>query len=146
MSSLEELTSAIKKQCNDYGKASVERVCKKLNITFTIKEDAMFSEFDRALNNDVPLRYSNTAIAFIEACFDRGVRISEVQVLFGGYKFLFKDSVGDAIIHKFSDGADEGYLETMGFEFDDGDVSTNTAADLAELIAVEVGNERVSED
>ena len=106
----------------------------------------MFSEFDRALNNDVPLRYSNTAIAFIEACFDRGVRISEVQVLFGGYKFLFKDSVGDALIHKFSYGADEGYLETMGFEFDDGDVSTNTAADLAELIAVEVGNERVSED
>lgn len=146
MSSLEELTSAIKKQCDDHGKAYVEQVCRKLGIPFIMKEDAMFSEFDRALNNDVPLRYSNTALAFINECLDRGVRISEVQVLFGGYKFLFKGHNGDAIIHKFSYGADDGYLETMGFEFDDGDVSTNTAADLAELIAEERGNARVFED
>lgn len=144
--SFEVTVDPTEKAAMELGKSQVQLACQNLGIPFVVKEDAMFSEFDRALNNDVPLRYSNTALHFIDECIYYKVRISEIQVMFGGYKFLFEGHNGDAIIHKFSYGADDGYLETMGFEFDDGDVSTNTAADLAELIAEEQGNKRVFED
>jgi len=117
---------------------SVRKLCRMYNIKFTRYVQGPFSEFDLQLNYNIPEIYVHTALEFISYCISLNVEISEVQVLLGGFKFLFKDSKGDAIIHKFSCDADIGQLETMHFEFDGDGVSTHDALTLAKMIASEL--------
>lgn len=48
-----------------------------------------------------------------------------IQPLFDGYKITFPWCEGDAIIHSYSYGHEEGLFETMGFPWDRDDVTGN---------------------
>ena len=119
---------------------SVRNICKLHNIKFTINNDALFGDFDRKLNENIPKIFTDTALEFLNECLKLHIRISEVQVIFGGYKFLFVDSPGDVISHKLLFDAYDGRLESINFEFDDEGIISRKPKQLATLIAEELGN------
>lgn len=123
----------------------VQKFCEAYCIKFDDNAEGL-SDFDKELNKDIPDLFTVNAATFIVLCAAVDVKISEVRIVFGGYQFFFQDAKGDAIIHKFSFDKDQGRLETMGFDFDDGDVQTHTPWDLALLIKAEIqGNQGFSE-
>lgn len=60
---------------------------------------------------------------------------------FDGYQWLFPEFRGDAIIHSFSYGNKQGYFETYGMPWDNGDVSMVSAKDLIKHLKGEMIND-----
>ena len=116
----------------------VEDYCKTFHIKFTRTPDEKLDDFSKKLNENIPDLYTSTAIKFILYCDGADIKISEVHLCNGGYQFFFDGLKGDAIIHKFSYSADQGMMETMNFDFDQGDVTTHKPFDLAVLIREEM--------
>ena len=59
----------------------------------------------------------------------------KVEQMFDGFKFTFPWYKGDCIIHRGSYQHRFGMLESYRFPWDNGDVSTHTAAAMAALLA-----------
>lgn len=70
----------------------------------------------------------------INACDGWGVAISYVAVLQEGFKVMFEHWHGDAVLHDNSYCNDLCEWETIGFPWDEDDVSTHTSEELARLL------------
>lgn len=68
-------------------------------------------------------------------CETEGVKVREVASFQNGFQVLFDGTNGDAILHDGSYGRSMCLWETYGFPWDEGDVSTHTAEELAELVS-----------
>lgn len=58
-----------------------------------------------------------------------------VTPFFDGYKWMFFDNEMDVVIHSGSYGHEEGLVESIGFPWDDDDVSSEYPEDMVRLIA-----------
>ena len=63
----------------------------------------------------------------------RGVPVT-MNPLWGGYQLRFHWCNGDVIMHPYSYYNSEGMVESMGFPWDEDDVSIHTPSEMIELI------------
>ena len=103
-------------------------------------------------NQQVDAAYVNSLVDFVNACRENRVAIDKVLYYQHGWCVTFKGYDGDAICHSGSHGSpcygglynpemecndwnDSGKWETIGFPWDNGDVSVHSACALAAMIA-----------
>ena len=94
--------------------------------------------------------YVNSLVELVNNCRVVGVKINTVQTFLNGWRVTFEDFEGDAICHDRSYGSPcspngafvnpdndwyaSGMWETIGFPWDNDDVSVHTAFELADLL------------
>ena len=67
-------------------------------------------------------------------CAEHGIAVRKIHVVANGYQVFFEDWCGDAVLHDGSYGQSVCLWETIGFPWDEGDVSTHTVGDLVNLL------------
>ncbi len=83
----------------------------------------------------INLTYVNALTKLLKACAFFGIEINSVEYLWGGFRVTFKGYPdADAICHDFSYGHKVGQWESMGFVWDNDDISTSTPEELACLL------------
>ena len=90
------------------------------------------------MKTTVEQNYTKGLTQLVQACAEYGVGIKEITNLYNGYCVQFNLPDGtmkaDAILHDGSYGNTNLDWETMGFPWDENDVSVHTAEKLASLI------------
>lgn len=80
----------------------------------------------------------------ISSCARFGITLSKVYCFMNGFQVCFEgfEELGDAILHDGSYGNKSCYWETIGFPWDNGDVSIHTPNELAcMLYALKTGRD-----
>ena len=72
---------------------------------------------------------------FLTACEKEGVKVNGITSVYNGFQVRFEGTEGDAILHDGSVGRGLCLWETYKFPWDEGDVSTHDADELAHMIA-----------
>lgn len=69
----------------------------------------------------------------ITCCAQAGITLSKVYSFMGGFQVVFEgfEELGDAILHDGSYGNKSCWWETIGFPWDNGDVSVHAPDELA---------------
>ena len=84
---------------------------------------------------ELNMNYFNSLVTLTCECARNGIVISKVTQLWNGFKVKFEGfPYADAILHDGSYGHMDGLWESIGFPWDEDDVSTHTPSELAYLI------------
>lgn len=94
------------------------------------------------------MNHFENIIELSNALLKAGIK-HDVESLYDGGKITFPNSEGDVVCHDFSYGSQFGLFETMGFSWDEGDVTGYlTLEEVTERIVAELGNppQRIIDD
>ena len=70
----------------------------------------------------------------VNLCKEKDIKVTKVVFYMNGFKVVFEDWGGDAILHDGSYENTKYKWETIGFPWDGEDVSTHTAEELVSLL------------
>lgn len=85
--------------------------------------------------------YMHALVKLANQCAKEGVEIEKFGTLNNGFYVTFRDVTGDAVIHDFSYGHENGLFESFKMPWDHDDVSVHTPEELGMLLGALKRNE-----
>ena len=90
--------------------------------------NSLFQKFE------IPMERVGALVELINECKENEVKIDKISVYQCGFLVEFGVPGEDAVCHESSYGHESGYWETIGFPWDNDDVSVHSAKELAKLL------------